>query len=201
MDDTVAPKLSIGLAKDLGDIEIRIAGLGDNCFKMMLGRSVSSSDICNDPAKEIYNPNTESKSFDMIMTNKKTGNASIKVQLCIPSTDLCISKQKVMHITPGPLEKIEIKTPANPVIVIEGGEIPLVINGYDKYGNNVGQGLNAYTISVISGNGLIYDGSAANTSMTFNDFNQKVFTYQAPIGLTGNKTIAIQIAPQGSFTA
>lgn len=119
MDDTITPKLNIGLAKDLGDIEIRIAGLGDNCFKMILGRSVSSSDICKDPAKEIYNPNTENKSFDMIMTSKKAGNASIKVQLCIPSTNLCISKQKVMHITPGSLKKIEIETPANPVIVIE----------------------------------------------------------------------------------
>ena len=177
MDDAVAPKLSIGLAKDLGDIEIRIAGLGDNCFKMMLGRSVSSADICSDPAKEIYNPNTENKSFDMIMTNKKAGSASIKVQLCIPSTNLCISKQKVMHITPGPLDKIEVKTPANPVIVIEGGEIPLVINGCDKYGNNVGQGLDTYTVSIMSGNGLIFDGAASNTKITFNDFNQKVFTY------------------------
>lgn len=76
----------------------------------------------------------------------------------------------------------------------------MVVNGYDKYGNNVGQGLDEYTISVMSGNGLIYDGSAASTSMTFNDFNQKVFTYQAPIGLTGNKTIAVHIVPQESFT-
>jgi len=84
--------------------------------------------------------------------------------------------------------------------VIEGGEIPLVVNGYDQYGNNVGQGLDTYTISVISGNGLIYDGATTNTKITFNDFNQKVFTYQAPIGLTGNKTISVQIAPQKSLT-
>lgn len=66
----------------------------------------------------------------------------------------------------------------------------------DAYGNQIGQTVESYTISVLSGNGTITDGSASNTNIEFNNFTDAGFIYQAPTGLTANKSISITIAPK-----
>lgn len=63
---------------------------------------------------------------------------------------------------------------------MEGGEIPLVMSAVDKYNNKIGQSIQAYTISVLSGDGNIYDGASANSNIKFDNFN-KQFIYQAPV--------------------
>ncbi len=69
-----------------------------------------------------------------------------------------------------------------------------MIRAQDKYGNAIGQNIQAYTINVQSGDGKIYDGASANTSIKFDNFAQSSFIYQAPTDLKENKGITITIA-------
>lgn len=71
----------------------------------------------------------------------------------------------------------------------------MIVSAIDSYGNNIGQSIQAYTISVNSGDGKIYDGASANSSIRFSNFAQSAFIYQAPTGLKENKGITITIAP------
>ncbi|MEI7557829.1 MAG: hypothetical protein WCJ45_03170 [bacterium] len=53
---------------------------------------------------------------------------------------------------------------------MEGSQIPLIVNALDSHQNNIGISTQAYTISVQSGDGKIYDGSSENSSIKFFDF-------------------------------
>jgi hypothetical protein len=78
---------------------------------------------------------------------------------------------------------------------MEGGELPLIVNAADKYGNSIGQNIQPYTISVQSGDGKIYDGASANTSIKFDNFATSTFIYQAPTGIKENKGVTVTVAP------
>lgn len=71
----------------------------------------------------------------------------------------------------------------------------MTIAATDRYDNTIGQNIQAYTISVHSGDGKIYDGASANSSITFDNFQNASFIYQAPIGITANTGIVVTIAP------
>lgn len=53
---------------------------------------------------------------------------------------------------------------------MEGAELPLIVRGVDAYNNPIGQNIQAYTISVQSGDGKIYDGASENASIKFDNF-------------------------------
>lgn len=72
----------------------------------------------------------------------------------------------------------------------------MIISAKDKYDNTIGQSIQAYTISVNSGDGQIYDGAATNNSIKFDNFRQAGFIYQAPIQVNANKSVSISIAPE-----
>lgn len=76
---------------------------------------------------------------------------------------------------------------------MEGAEIPLIVSAADKYGNKIGQSIQAYTISVQSGDGKIYDGATTERSITFDNFSTAGFVYQAPIGIQDNKEIIVTV--------
>ena len=78
---------------------------------------------------------------------------------------------------------------------MEGGEIPVVLNATDKYGNSIGQSIQAYTISVNSGDGKINNGGSASTSMKFDNFSTSAFVYQAPTNIKDIKNVVISVLP------
>ncbi|MEI6672318.1 MAG: hypothetical protein WCL02_02930 [bacterium] len=177
----------------MGKINVKISGTGDNCFEVQRNNSILSKDICTKNAQEYYNPNTDSITFDIILgQQKKAGSTALKIELCPAVGNKCIIKQQVINILPGPIDNIHIQSPD---IVMEGAEIPIIVSATDKYGNSIGQSIQAYTISVNSGDGKIYDGASANTRIKFDNFAQSSFMYQAPIGSKDNKEISITILP------
>lgn len=185
--------LKIGMAKDMGKINVKISGTGDNCFEIQRDNKSLSKDICTKNAQEYYNPNTEDITFDIILgQQKKSGTTALKIQLCPAIGNTCIIKQKVINILPGPIDKIQIQSPD---IVMEGAEIPMRVSATDKYWNSIGQNIQAYTIRVNSWEGKIYDGASSNESIKFDNFAKSSFIYQAPVGIKDNKDITIQITP------
>lgn len=191
VDTTGNAQIKIGMAQDMGTINIKISGTGDNCFGLRSKGKPLSRNICTDKAQAYYNPNTEENIFDIVIgQNKKAGSTALKIELCPAIGDACIIKQQVINIMPGPIETIELQWPSS---VMEGAEIPLIVSASDKYGNKIHQSIQAYTISVQSGDGKIYDGSIANRSITFDNFSTAGFIYQAPIGIQDNKEIIVTI--------
>ncbi|MEI8009085.1 MAG: hypothetical protein WCI00_07045 [bacterium] len=71
----------------------------------------------------------------------------------------------------------------------------MIISAQDSHGNTIGQSIQAYTISVNSGNGQIYDGASANASIKFDNFATSSFIYQAPTGIKENKNVIINVLP------
>lgn len=130
------------------------------------------------------------------MKKPKAGSTAVKVEICLPTVqDDCIMKSQVINILPGPVETITMTAPD---IVMEGSEIPIIVTAQDVYGNQIGQTVESYTISILSGNGKITDGSASNNTIEFNNFSKAGFIYQALTGLTANKSVNITIAPKKS---
>ena len=194
VEDTGTNQLTIGMAQDMGDIKVRMVGTGDNCFGIMRGQSTISTNICTHPAEDFYNPYTDQEIFTIKLNSLKAGSTSLQIQLCVPiaSKDICITKPQVIQILPGPVDTIQLTTPD---IVMEWSDIPIITTAKDAYGNDIGQTVESYTISVLSGNGEISNGAASNNSIQFDNFHKAGFIYQAPTGLTGNKSATIMIAP------
>ena len=78
---------------------------------------------------------------------------------------------------------------------MEGAEIPVVVNATDKYKNSIGQSIQAYTISVNSGDGKINNGGNSSASMKFDNFSTSSFVYQAPTGIKDTKNVVIKVLP------
>jgi len=76
---------------------------------------------------------------------------------------------------------------------MEGAEIPVIISAVDGYTNTIGQSIPAYTISVNSGDGKIYDGASVNASIKFDHFGKSSFIYQAPLINQNKKDVAITV--------
>ncbi|MCX6825442.1 MAG: VCBS repeat-containing protein [candidate division SR1 bacterium] len=192
VDDSGSTQIKVGMTDNLGDINVKISGTGDNCFAINRNKTVLSDNICTKPAKEFYNPNTDEYVFDSIIKQKKAGVTTIKIELCPAGSNICIVKQQVISILPGPIKTITLQSPTD--IVMEGAELPLVVYAADKYNNQIGQNIQAYTISLGSGNGKIYDGTNENSSIKFDNFLQAGFIYRAPTGIQANEAVTITIA-------
>lgn len=192
VEDTGTNEITIGMAQDVGPVNVKISGVGDNCFQIRRKGKQLSSNICKKDAKEYYNPYTDNVAFDIIMTQKKAGSTAIRIKLCPWTSNVCITKQQVVNIVPGPVQTIRIQTDADPQIVMEGGEIPMIVTANDAYGNEIKKSIQAYTISVANGGGKISDGASSNNSITFDTF-PATFIYQAPKGLSENRAISVNI--------
>lgn len=70
------------MAQDVGPVNVKISGVGDNCFQIRRKGKQLSSNICKKDAKEYYNPYTDNVAFDIIMTQKKAGSTAIRIKLC-----------------------------------------------------------------------------------------------------------------------
>ena len=192
VDATGNAQIKIGMAQDMGKINVKISWTGDNCFGIMRGTTTLSEDICTKKAQEYYNPNTEDLTFEIVLNKKTAGSTALMIELCPAIGNVCITRQEVINIIPGQIDYIQLQSPK---IVMEWAEIPVIVSAQDSHGNSIGQSIQAYTISVNSGDGQIYDGASANASIKFDNFATSSFIYQAPIGIKENKNIIINVLP------
>ena len=194
LDETTNnPQIKIGMTKDMGKINIKISWTGDNCFKIKRGETILSGNVCTSKTQEYFNPSTESLVFDIVIGDDKTAwSTALKIELCPALGDKCIVKQQVINILPGPIETINIQSPSR---VMEGGELPVKITAVDKYNNPIGQNIQAYIVKVNSGDGQIYNGGSANSSVQFDNFATSSFVYQAPTGIKKDKEILLSVVP------
>lgn len=190
VDSTGNAQINIGMIQDMGKVNVKISWTGDNCFAIQSKSTMLSPNICTKKAQAFYNPNTEDYTFDIIISKKPVGTTALKIELCTPIGDKCITKQQVINTIAWPVESIQLQSPK---IVMEGSEIPLVVSATDVYGNNIGQSIQVYTISVNSGEGNIYDGANSNRIIKFDNFLNAGFIYQAPVWLADNKEVVITV--------
>ena len=99
------------MAQDMGKINVKISGTGDNCFGIKRGTTVLSENICTKKAQEYYNPNTEDLAFDIVLNKKTAGSTALMIELCPAIGSVCITKQAVIHIMPGPIDTIQLQSP------------------------------------------------------------------------------------------
>ncbi len=197
IDSMENSQLKIGMSQNRWDSNIKIAWTGDNCVGISRKWKVLSENICIKKAQEYYNPNTEAYIFDIIVKQKKAWTTALNIEFCPTAGSTCITKQEIINILPWPIKTITLQSPTD--IVMQGAEIPIVVNAVDKYGNSIGQNIQAYTISVLSWEGELYDGTSTNTSIQFDNFLKAGFIYQAPISTAKtpqeNKAITITVTP------
>lgn len=70
-DSTGSNQITVGIAQDMGDIKVLMVGTGDNCFGIMRGQSVLSTNICTHPAEDFYDPYTDQETFAIKLNNQK----------------------------------------------------------------------------------------------------------------------------------
>ncbi|MEI6774303.1 MAG: hypothetical protein WCL18_05985 [bacterium] len=99
------------MAQDMGKINVKISGTGDNCFGIKRGNTTLSNNICKNKAQEYYNPNTEALTFEIVLNQKTAGITSLIIELCPAIGNTCIIKQQVINIMPGSVENIQIQSP------------------------------------------------------------------------------------------
>ncbi len=193
VNETGAMHIKILMAQDMGKINVKISWTGDNCLEIGKNGVQLSNNICTKKAQEYYNPYTENIVFDMIIgKEKKSGSTAIKIELCPAIGNKCIIKKQIINIMPGPIAKINIQSPD---IVMEWAEIPVIVSAVDAHENKIGQNVQAYTISVNSGDGRIFDGASRNSSIGFDNFSTSSFIYQGPSGSKDNRNISITVKP------
>jgi hypothetical protein len=71
----------------------------------------------------------------------------------------------------------------------------VIVSAVDEHENKIGQNIQAYTISVNSGDGRIFDGASRNSSVGFDNFSTSSFIYQGPSGSKDNRNISITVKP------
>ena len=184
VNDTKPIQVKVAMAKDMGNINIKISATGDNCF--MIG----TKNICNQEEKAYENPNIEEQIFDLTLSSKKAGSTAIKIQLCPGTNDQCIVKQHVIQILPWPVDTITLET-IQPASVIEWWALPIKVTAVDQRSNPIGQTTESYTISVASWAGTIN----GTNRVEFNNFSDAEFIYQAPSWLSKNEVATIDVTP------
>lgn len=196
VETTETSTIDIGMTKDVGMIKLSIKGTGDNCFGINKANgSILSKNICTQAARQFYNPYKEPEKFVINITDKKAGTTALQIAVCMPnaSQDDCLYKEMNVQILPGPVNKITLTTPTNSTI--EWGQLPIQVQAYDKYNNVIGQTIESYTIAIGTGEWTLYDGTSKGNQITFNNFTQAQFIYQAPISFTGIQKSTIRITP------
>lgn len=110
VEDTGNNQLTIGMAQNVGAVNVKISATGDNCFGISKNGVILSSNICTKAAKELYNPNTDTIVFDIIAPKKTAGSTAIKIDLCPPVANAtqCITKTQVIQVLPGPTRQITL---------------------------------------------------------------------------------------------
>lgn len=112
VENTGTNDISISALKDMGEVKIRITGIGDNCFSITKKNTVVSNDICQKPVKDVFNPYTEPTTFKLQVDEKKAGSTSVQIEVCLPNVkDDCIIKSKTINILPGPIQNISLTSP------------------------------------------------------------------------------------------
>lgn len=56
----------------MGEVKVRITGVGDNCFGIVKKNTVLSNNICSNPIRDSFNPYTEPTTFKLQLDEKKT---------------------------------------------------------------------------------------------------------------------------------
>ena len=105
------------MAQDMGNIKLILSSTGDNCLSVKRNGISIGSNTCTKPAEDFYNPYQKQQTYTLSPVNKKAGSTALQIQICAPiTTDICITKSQVIQILPGPVNKIELRTPTDILI-------------------------------------------------------------------------------------
>jgi hypothetical protein len=98
--------------------------------------------------KVIFSSNIfeKEKEFTVDIKNKKSGFDFLKLKICLPYSNKCVEKQKVINLYPGTVSEIIFNSPTKRVI--PDADLPFQVLAKDKYDNLIGQTLKNFTISV-----------------------------------------------------
>ncbi|MCF7835358.1 VCBS repeat-containing protein, partial [Candidatus Gracilibacteria bacterium] len=183
-------KLEILSTKDLGNMDIYISSTGDDCLKS----NGKSTDLCENPIKlTSINPYGNNQNIDIQTKDNKAGTTIITFDICIPNSENCVKKTQQISIIPSDIQQVQIFSPDNKIML--GSQMPIIVNGLDQYGNNVGQILKNFFISVSQGE--ISDGTARGSTIRFNSFKDP-FIYFAPGEQTDINIVDIKITGENT---
>ncbi|MEF2175404.1 MAG: hypothetical protein V3575_02935, partial [Candidatus Absconditabacteria bacterium] len=167
-------ELNIDSMKDLGNLDVSIAGIGNNCLYL------DGKNLCE--YEQNYQLNSDLISDDSgylsmkIDLNEKTSGVSIfQIKVCDDDMYVCYYKNKPLYITPGKPKSLEIVTATDNVI--KGGKLPFHILALDKYFNPVGRVLETYFIKTELGR--IGYNSQLSKELNFSNFKNAYFLYDS----------------------
>jgi hypothetical protein len=177
-----AKYISVSSLRDYGNIRIQITATGDNCLHSNL--LANNTSFCDQGLSYTLNPYKNPISIPIILDNNiqewssTAGDTTIIFKLCILENNqevACVHKTQAIYILPWEVDNIDI---ISPDIIIQNGQIPLVIKAEDKFGNAISKTIDNYVINASTG--TISKGGTFIPSMIFNDFDDAQFIYQAP---------------------
>ncbi|MDR0607411.1 MAG: hypothetical protein LBG52_03475 [Candidatus Peribacteria bacterium] len=181
-------KLELTSATELGSIEVIITSTGASCLQ------VNGKNLCNGAKRtKRFNPKTTPQQLDVTSADKKAGVSLLQIQMCIPGTTDCVTKNQRITIQPGPRDHFNIQPQST--FTPRGMVTPITITARDANNNPIDRTNDQFTIQVNEGL-FLHDGSY-KSSFTADRFKNLTVLYQAPqTGTATTATIEILSSPK-----
>ena len=158
---------------DLWKVDVTMYLTWDNCFWLKW----FSSNLCTEKVLFSSNIFQTPREFEIDMKDKKSGFSSVMLKICLPYSNDCIDKQKVINFIPGSISNISFLAPSKRIL--PWAEIPIKVLAKDKYDNLVNQTVKTFNISVLSWDWLLYYGGTLSNTIDFQNFRDSDFILKA----------------------
>jgi|GEM_PF-6300012 len=150
MDERNELSLAVSSKDDLGNLNVRISGTGDNC------PVVDGKNVCNSEYAFQGNLFTSPRDIPVTLANTNVGSSIIDVKIC--QNVRCTERQIAIPVVAGAMTNVAVITPTDRVLY--NSQVPFIIMGYDAYGNPVEQTTTTYKLSTNAGQ-IISDGNTS----------------------------------------
>lgn len=174
-DDKDYYELNIDSMRNLGNLDIAIAWIGNNCIYL------DWKNLCETEQKYQLNDNLSNSSNSAYLSmkvdlyEKKSWVSLFQIKVCDEIMYVCYFKNKPLYITPWKPKSLEIITPTDNVI--KWWKLPFHIQALDKYFNPVWKVLESYYIKTELWR--IWYNWLLSKELNFTNFNNAYFVYDS----------------------
>lgn len=161
--------IDISSKKDLGSLNIDIAGIWDNCI------FVEWKDICKQNYSIKLNPYVNETLLSIKLNDKISGNTLLQFKFCKEWSNVCYYTDYNLNIVSGKVKQIKVETPNDKLL--KWWQIPFAVKAIDANGNEIWQLSQTYKVSVDYGNIRIKDTKIKEYE--FNRFSDAYFVYDS----------------------
>lgn len=130
--------VKIGSLKDIWNVSIDIAAIGDSCVL------VNNTNVCRNNLSLSVNPFSSETLLPITLQDHKAWNTILQFKIC--KGEICEYRNKNLSLLPSTISKLEVITPADRAL--KWWKHPFMVKAYDRYDNEIGQIPEEFKVSI-----------------------------------------------------